>query len=260
MWTGCTKLSSRLIRTASTYVVNRSFSWVWVDPWATCTTRYAACTRRAVGPTRRLTGHVDVSQGWLRPQNDGCALRSITTMLYAKQLLAAGQRDYVAANIWTGTPDKPGVQRDLQYVVQVWPDNSGDPWEEVTGQIFFDKFVQRLALIMGAELATEFGNTTAATLYTNTAKAIAANIISVHWNAAKGIIMEVPNIRELDSATHLGVLYGYAGDDFLGAASEKVQSSVSVLVSSFASYTDFTINAKDTAAGLPGLLVGRCTS
>ena len=142
----------------------------------------------------------------MRPQNDGCALRSITLMKYAKQLIAAGQRDYVAANIWTGTPDQPGVQRDLQYVVEVWPKNSGDPWEEVRGQVFFDKFVQRYALIMGAELATEFGNSTAANLYTQTAAAIEANILSVHWNPSKGIIMEVPNIRELDSATHLGVV------------------------------------------------------
>ena len=194
---------------------------------------------------------------WMRPQNDGCALRSIAAMLFAKQLLAAGQKQYVAENIWTGTPDKPGVQRDLQYVVQVWPDDSGDPWEEVRGQVFFDKFAMRLALLMGAELATEFGNTTAATLYTSTAKAIEANILSVHWNPSQGIIMEVPNIRPLDSATHLGVLYGYAGDGFLACSSEKVQSSVGVLVSSFASYSLFQVNAADSAAGLPGLLVGR---
>lgn len=253
-------------------------------------------------------------QGWLRPQNDGCALRTIAQLLFGFDLLKAGQRDYVAANIWTGSADKPGVQRDLEYTLAVWPQNSGDPWEEVTGQIFFDKFAHRHALILGARMANEvrlvvaggavfvlahslthshhccthgeqFGNTTAASVYTKAAAEIESNIISVHWNPSKGIIMEVPNTRELDSATHLGVvrhyyaheqsestkayavapslcplqIYGHMADGFLDPASEKVQSSVAVLVSSFQNYGDFTINAKDSAAGIPGLMVGRCT-
>jgi hypothetical protein len=54
-----------------------------------------------------------------------------------------------------------------------------------------------------------------------------------------------------------GVLYGHLNDGFLDPGTEEVQSSVSVLISSFQSYSPFTINPTDDAAGIPGLLVGR---
>ena len=47
------------------------------------------------------------------------------------------------------------------------------------------------------------------------------------------------------------------GDGYLDPSSQEAQSSIAVLVDSFANYTTFSINAKDDAAGLPGLLVGR---
>jgi glucoamylase len=73
-----------------------------------------------------------------------------------------------------------------------------------------------------------------------------------------GIIQEVPSIRPLDSAVHLGILYSHMGDGYLDPSSQEAQSSIGVLVDSFANYSaTFTINAKDDAAGLPGLLVGR---
>ncbi len=69
--------------------------------------------------------------------------------------------------------------------------------------------------------------------------------------------MEVPNTRPLDSAVHLGILYGHMGDQFLDPSTAEAQSSIAVLVDSFANYTTFSINAADSAAGIPGLLVGR---
>jgi hypothetical protein len=40
----------------------------------------------------------------------------------------------------------------------------------------------------------------------STAQQIQENIQSMHWSQSEGIIMEVPQIRELDSAVHLGAL------------------------------------------------------
>lgn len=47
------------------------------------------------------------------------------------------------------------------------------------------------------------------------------------------------------------------GDGFLDPGTDKVQSSVSVLINSFKSYAPFTINPADDAKNIPGLLVGR---
>jgi hypothetical protein len=47
------------------------------------------------------------------------------------------------------------------------------------------------------------------------------------------------------------------GDQFLDPSTAEAQSSIAVLVDSFANYTTFSINAADSAAGIPGLLVGR---
>jgi glucoamylase len=198
-------------------------------------------------------------KGWMRPQRDGMALRTITLLLWAKELLSENKTDYVKQNIYVMNPNMAGVQRDLERIQQVWSQNSGDPWEEINSQVFFVKFVMRRALFLGAQIATALGDTSSASSYASTAKSIEDNINSNHWDANKGLIMEIPNQRPLDSAVHLGVLYGNNGDGFYSPSSERVQSSVAVLMNTFSSnnYPDFSINKKDDELGLPGLLVGR---
>jgi len=195
--------------------------------------------------------------GWMRPQNDGPALRSVTLITYANALIAAGEKDFVSANLWNSDPSQPGINHDLDYVLSNWNLDSGDPWEEVRGQVFFEKFAARRAFLLGAQLATTFGDSDRANTLTTAAAAVQADIQANHWSASQGIIMEVPQTRPLDSAVHLGVLYGHMGDGFLDPASAEVQSSVNVLINSFKSYAPFTINPADDAAGIPGILVGR---
>lgn len=202
-----------------------------------------------------LPGGAVYNQGWCRPQNDGPALRTIARVAFANVMIANGNEDYVRQNIYPSDASQPGIQKDLEYVQQVWNQDSCDPWEEVRGQVFFDKFVMRKALLVASDLATKLGDSSSASSWKATAATIQSNIQSTHWNGK--IIMEVPSTRELDSATHLGVLYGTMDDGFLDPSSSEVQSSVAALVTAFEGYADFTINAKDTANGVPGLMVGR---
>eukprot|EP00475_Leptophrys_vorax_P045008 TRINITY_DN922_c0_g1_i1.p1 TRINITY_DN922_c0_g1~~TRINITY_DN922_c0_g1_i1.p1 ORF type:complete len:621 (-),score=167.52 TRINITY_DN922_c0_g1_i1:85-1947(-) len=195
------------------------------------------------------------TDGWMRPQNDAAGLRSITMIRYANMLIANGQKDFVTSQMYHQDTSLTGIKRDLEYAAQIWDQPTGDPWEEVRGQVFFQKMVSRRALLEGATLATTLGDSGAATYYKSVAASIEKDIMANHWSASKGILMEVPNTRELDSASHLAVLYGDAGDGFLSASSQEVQSSVSVLINSFKTY--FQINVKDTASGIPGVLVGR---
>lgn len=208
-------------------------------------------------PKFYLPGGACYDQGWLRPQNDGCALRAATLIEFCQVLLANGMKSYVTQYLWNGDATKPGIARDLDYVIQHWADDAGDPWEEVRGQVFFEKFAARRAMLLGAQIATTFGDDTLAATYTATAQQIVASINSLHWDPSLGIIQEVPATRPLDSAVHLGILYSHMGDGYLDPSSQEAQSSIAVLVDSFANYTDFSINAKDDALGLPGLLVGR---
>lgn len=193
----------------------------------------------------------------MRPQNDGPALRAVTLITYANLLIAAGQKDYVSANMWNSDPSQAGINHDLDYVLSNWNLDSGDPWEEVRGQVFFEKFAARKAFILGAALATTFGDSGRASQLSAAATAVAADIDANHWNQAAGIIMEVPQTRELDSAVHLGILYGHLNDGYLDPGTPKVQSSVAVLVDAFKTYAPFTINPADDAQGIPGILVGR---
>jgi glucoamylase len=198
-------------------------------------------------------------KGWMRPQNDGMALRTVTLLLWAKGLLAAGKEDYVKSNIYTMDPNEPGVKHDLEYIQQIWSNDSGDPWEEIKAQVFFVKMTMRRALYLGAQIATALGDNGAAQSYSSTAKQIEDDINNKHWNSQTGVVMEIPQQRELDSAMHLAVLYGNNGDGFYSPSYERVQSSVAVLIDTFSSskYPDFSINAKDDQLGLPGILVGR---
>lgn len=102
----------------------------------------------------------------MRPQNDGPALRACTLIKYANDLIAAGQKNFVTANLWNSDPSQPGINHDLDYVLSQWNQDSGDPWEEVRGQVFFEKFAARRAFILGAQLANTFGDTTRASQLT----------------------------------------------------------------------------------------------
>ena len=63
---------------------------------------------------------------------------------------------------------------------------AGDPWEEVRGQVFFEKFNARRAFIMGAQLATTFGNTDRANTLTVRLLALHAPVVDVAVCASHG--------------------------------------------------------------------------
>jgi glucoamylase len=196
------------------------------------------------------------TDGWMRPQNDAAGLRSITMVRYAYVLLSSGQKDFVTSSMYRTDESQNGIKKDLAYAQQIWNQPSGDPWEEVRGQILFEKLASRRGLLEGAKLADTLGDSAASAQYRKVAAEIAQDILTNHWNGEKGIFMELPNTRELDSATHLGLIYGDFEDGFLDATNEKVQSSISVLIDSF-SNNYFQINTKDDEAKIPGILVGR---
>jgi glucoamylase len=188
----------------------------------------------------------------MRPQNDGSALRTVATVNFGTRRFNAGDVDFAKSLF-------PAIQNDLAYVTAQWNQPSGDLWEEVKGDLFFTKMCQRKSLLWGAKFATLIGESSAAAAYTATAKSMEASI-EAHWNPNStwgGIYMELAGQREMDSAIHLGVLYGNTGDGFISPSTEKAQSSVSNYIKSMTGSYSFAVNKLDDDAGVPGVLTGR---
>ncbi|KAG0803002.1 hypothetical protein G6F18_014013 [Rhizopus arrhizus] len=85
---------------------------------------------------------------WGRPQNDGPAERATTFVLFADSYLTQTKD----ASYVTGTL-KPAIFKDLDYVVNVWPNSCFDLWEEANGVHFYTLMVMRKGLLLGADFA-----------------------------------------------------------------------------------------------------------
>ncbi|KAH7324456.1 putative glucoamylase GMY2 [Stachybotrys elegans] len=99
---------------------------------------------------------VDLTQftgSWGRPQRDGPPLRATALILYANWLIQNGQRDKAAQQVW------PVISLDLAYTVRFWNSTGYDLWEEVNGSSFFTIAASHRALVEGAALAAELGQT-----------------------------------------------------------------------------------------------------
>jgi glucoamylase len=163
--------------------------------------------------------HMDGSAytgAWGRPQNDGPALRAITLIEFARGLLAMGRKSFVASELYRAElPAETVIKADLEYVAHHWRDPSFDLWEEVLGDHFYTRMVQRLALLEGAELATRLGDAGAALFYREQARLVERSI-EEFWSPARGHVLTTlrplggdrGKSSQLDIATILAVLHG----------------------------------------------------
>ena len=88
---------------------------------------------------------------WGRPQRDGPALRATALIAYSRYLISTGNTSYVTNTVW------PIISNDLGYVVTYWNNTGFDLWEEINGSSFFTYNAQHRALVEGAALASQLG-------------------------------------------------------------------------------------------------------
>ena len=197
---------------------------------------------------------------WARPQNDGPALRAITLIQFAEQLMNEGQGAFVKTFLYDGKlPSKSTIKADLEYVANHWKLPSFDLWEETKGDHFYTRMVQRKALLLGSSLAARLGDSQASAWYLEQARALQKEI-EKHWDASKGIIVATLNRvggidykgSGIDSAVVLGVLHGDAGDGFFSVKDFRVQATMKVIEDAFRRL--YPINSE---AGVPGVAIGR---
>ena len=207
--------------------------------------------------------HVDGSAftgPWGRPQNDGPALRAMSFIHWAKILIEEGEVDLVRELFYDSKlPSKSVIKRDLEFVSHRWQEPSFDLWEEVRGDHFYTRMVQRRALVEGAELARMLNDTAAAGWYLQQAKLIETDLMNF-WDESRGYFIATRNPVEgldykhsqLDTAVILGLLHGSMSDGFLPFTDRRVQATLEKLSIAFSK--TYAINQK---AGIPGVAIGR---
>ena len=193
---------------------------------------------------------------WGRPQNDGPALRAIAMMHYARILQRWGRR--VDATLYDGKlPSQSLIKRDLEFVAHHWREPSFDLWEEVLGDHFYTRMVQRRALVEGAAFARSLGDGGAADFYASEARQLSMEITK-HFDGLRGIIIPTLNrvggldykTSDLDVAVILAVLHGHTEDGFLPFNDVKLGNSLNKLISAFAKL--YPINSR-----FQGVAIGR---
>lgn len=204
---------------------------------------------------------------WGRPQSDGPALRAIALIRLAEQLLGEGQLTYVRNFLYDGKIPAQGViKADLEYVAHRWRDASVDLWEEVRGDHFYTRMVQRRALIDGARLAQRLGDEGAAKWYDEQANALDA-ALSAHWDEGKKIIQVTRNFvgggsvdykhSGLDIAVVLGALHGESYRRDFGVTDDRVLSTAAQLVVAFDSLYAINKVTKGWDGSALGVALGR---
>lgn len=200
---------------------------------------------------------------WGRPQNDGPALRAIALINFAA---AYNNETYTRETLYStslnGTDMGP-IKRDLEYVSHHWTDKSFDLWEEVKGHHFFTLMVQRKALILGADLARDLNDTGAATFYNSQVDGI-SKMIRTFWDGSSMVKTTFDceagceNLdgkeNNLDSAQHLGALYG-GTEGFFSATSDEILSTVEQMQQVMKD--SYGINGEDSKKGFSGTTIGR---
>eukprot|EP00054_Salpingoeca_dolichothecata_P003368 m.26619 g.26619 ORF g.26619 m.26619 type:complete len:532 (+) comp13794_c0_seq1:72-1667(+) len=207
-----------------------------------------------IEPKFNLPNGEPYTGGWCRPQTDGPGLRAITLATYGLHLLQTGQESYVKQYLYTMSSSYNGgaIKYDLDWVVANWEQSSCDLWEEVRSTDFFwNRFTMRRGLYLGATLATKLGDSATAATYNKTANAIGATL-EAHYN---GQFVEEETNRQKDGATICAFNDGYMGDGVFSPTTKEVAGTIAALNDLFNS--TFTINQKDSAQGIPGILYGR---
>lgn len=189
-------------------------------------------------PKWHLNGNI-FTEGWGRPQNDGPAIRAYTLCYYAKWL---GKHHPKRAELYVPALSVISpIKTDLEFTAHHWKDPGFDIWEEVKGMHFYTAMVQRRALIEGAALAEEMGDTGASTFYRQQIPEI-ENLITSFWDSKHGRVICTMNnvggldykVSGLDTQVILAALHaGNHRDPFFAPEDERILTTAAQLIRGF---------------------------
>lgn len=215
----------------------------------------------APGGLGEVKFHVDGSPftaPWGRPQNDGPAIRALVLTQLANYWISTGRGHRVRQELYDGAfPTNTVLKADLEYVSHYWTHPDFDLWEEVQGEHFFTRILQRRTLIEGAKLARRLGDEGAASWYSWQANLMGPQI-NDHWDESLGLFKStmrrvggVDYKQGIDSSVVLGILAAAREDDnFLPLTDPRLSSSVEKLTLLFTELYPINQKNRDIAPGI----------
>ncbi|KAF2482649.1 glucoamylase precursor [Neohortaea acidophila] len=221
--------------------------------------------KTGLGEPKFYLNNTIFSGPWGRPQNDGPATSAITLMEFANDYLASGGNvQTVKEKIYNSSayPHVAPVQKDLLFVARNWSWPSYDLWEEVQGDQFYTRMVQRRALVNGASFAQKMGDSATSSTLAAAEKALTATM-SQFWDPNREIILYAYSpvmdnkTSYLDTAVILGIIHGYAGDNVFSYTNPQVLSTAVRISTSFIDVYPLANKTRSISAGPLGIPVGR---
>ena len=189
-----------------------------------------------LGEPKFMVNGTAYTDDWGRPQNDGPALRALTMMHFMNALMADGLADDALKAEFYSAAKSSYIKNDLEYVAHHWQEPSFDLWEEVKGDHFYTRMVQRAALYEGSVFAHVFGDTAASDYYLSQSQFMDI-ALTKHIDESRGLVE--PTLRQTDGWSHkssgldiavaLGVLHAGDSTAAFGPNNPWVQASLEKL-------------------------------
>lgn len=201
---------------------------------------------------------------WARPQNDGAAFQALALIEIANIFLEENIESELLLKIYNPSEPASLLKANLEYCAAVWQAKSINAWEELYGEHFSIRIVQRAALIKGAALAKRLNDPGAAEYYADQANHITTSL-ELYWNSSLGYYSATINEQNqegggLTSGGLIGLVYAQLdtlGDEF-SLATAKVLSTAFYTREKF--FNLYQVNVKNRMQGFMGTLIGRYSS
>lgn len=199
------------------------------------------------------------SQDWGRPQLGGTAFQAIVLSKILGIFEAEGAQDLVH-KIYN-TDSNSLLKANLEHCARTWAENSVNVWEELKGNHFSVRFVQYIALNVGAAVAKRLNDPGAAAYY-HDIRGHLEDELRTHWKESLGYYFEtIHQENKLGGGLDASVLNALFAGHITNIAEDFVLTSYQSL-STFYSIRQafeglYQINVARRAAGKRGVLLGR---
>ncbi|KAI9504500.1 Six-hairpin glycosidase-like protein, partial [Coemansia spiralis] len=193
-----------------------------------------------IGTAKYYMNGAPFTGAWCMPQRDSPAMRAVSLIGYARYLLSKGED--VSVYYDRKLPTTSIIKTDLEYVASNWnaDNNNCDIWEEVRGNHFYTRMIQRRALIEGAQLASQLNDPGAAVYYNLQAGYISGNMTEF-WSSTNNYIQTTIDYSggldykasNLDSQVFLAALHSGLDDGFYTVESDQMLSTIVAIINAF---------------------------
>lgn len=199
---------------------------------------------------------------WGRPQIAGSAYQALALTKIATIFLDNKINKPLVSKIYNANPTSL-LKANLEYCAHLWSEPSVNMWEELRGNHFSVRLMQRSALLNGAILAERLADPEAAAYYNDKAHHI-TNMLDKHWHEHLGYYFETPFAENqqgggIDMSVLITVFYGQLErlNDAYSVTSSRVLSTAFYVRSVFKDLYQINVARHIDDPNSRGWLIGR---